>query len=131
MRIFEKDQLPPGIKLCPDLIERAEFFIEIKYLGYRYYIPITKKAMKVLKITRRDLNSEFLLNTRMEGFFQDIVASIYLQIRDTIGAEIHRQLSEEIKSGFENLFSNNLEKLISNKFEQKQLPKDAQLHPGN
>ena len=46
---------------------------------------------------------------------------MYLQIRDTIGGEIHQQLSTEIKDGFGKLVSNYLEKRIDTELDKKQL----------
>jgi hypothetical protein len=79
--------------------------------------------MKVLKITRKDFSSGLRpIFPLLEGFLQDIVAAVYLQVRDTVGAEIHRQLSTDIKDQFEKIFSERLEQVIEQKFEQKQLP---------
>ncbi len=61
-------------------------------------------------------------NTRTEDFFRDVIIAVYMQIRDSIGADIHQQLSEQIKDGFENIFNDSLSKTITKKLNQKMLP---------
>jgi hypothetical protein len=117
-------KLPKDVPLSPHLQQSAMGFIVIQLYGLKYYIPLTKEFKKLFKIKRRKnkfIFSSYKSERQIEEFLRDVIASIYLQIRDTVGSEIHLQLNEEIKSGFTNLFANILEKKITDEF-QKKLP---------
>jgi hypothetical protein len=117
-----KDNLPPDAILSDDLKQRAEFFMEAQFLGIKYYIPITKKSKKALGISSiKNLEGSFKKSNQLEGLFQDLIAAVYLQIRDTVGAEIKHELSRDIKNSFEKIFSDRLGLIIEQKFEQKQI----------
>ena len=58
----------------------------------------------------------------LENFIRDIINSVYLQVRDTVGSSIYRELSEDIKGGLEELFKKQLSVAIDNKFEQHTIP---------
>lgn len=103
---------------------RAEGYITIKLFGIPYYIPITKEVKKLFKIQRR--GKQFIFDSykteeRFRKFVRDIITSIYLQVRDTIGSEIHSKLRGQIETGFGNMFSKLIDKKINQGF-QKLLP---------
>ena len=117
-------RLPKGIELSPDIRERAEGYIVIMRFGTNYYVPITKELKKNLGIKRRGKKFFFKFDHsyyRIDKMLRDIIAGVYLQVRDTIGADIHQQISAELSKGFEKLFENAIEGKINNKF-QKLLP---------
>ena len=54
-----------------------------------------------------------------EEFIQTIAMALYLQVRDTVGSEIHDTLSREIQEQFQNLFSKNLGIQIQSQLDQR------------
>ena len=117
-------KIPKEIELSPDLKSRAKGYIEIMYFGVTYYIPVTKELQKVFNIKK--IKGQLSFENYKKGRYirkclQDIIAGVYLQIRDTIGAELHQQLSRKIEEGFGNLFSNYLEKHIEDSLNIKLL----------
>jgi len=121
--IIPTDSLPSDAKLSDDIKKRSKYFIRVQYLGKSYYIPITKETRKIfqLKINKKSIKIAFSQKQRVETLLRDIIASIYLQTRDTVGTEIYRELSIEIKNGLENMFQERLFANIENKFNQKQI----------
>jgi hypothetical protein len=83
----------------------------------KYYIPITDDVKKIIK-RKKFGNINMIKN---DDLFQDIINSIYLQVRD-IGAEIHSELSQQIEEGFSKLFSLPLAKRINEQLNRKLLP---------
>ena len=85
----------------------------IRYMGIRYYVPITKEFKKEFKVKRCKQRYEFLSyksEKRIEDFLRDIISSVYLQIQDTIGSEIYQQLNRNLEQGFSKLFEIHLGK---------------------
>lgn len=118
------NKLPKDVPTSPHLIEKAKAWFEIMLSGKDYYVPLTKEFQKLLKIKK--INGEYKMPSyksekHVHDALQDMVHGIYLQIRDTIGSEIHYELSSQIKKDFEKLFSNKLENAINAGF-QKRLP---------
>lgn len=114
--IIEKKDLPKHVSMSQDQLSKCEQIFVVMYVGVEYYIPMTPEVMKVMKLFE---SKRF--NTRMEDFFQEVVRSVYMQIRDSVGAEVHRQLSDQIKDGFETMFESSLSNAIQNKLNQKML----------
>lgn len=115
--IIKKKDLPKHISLSPHLLGRCTELIEICYIGVKYYIPITDDVKKIIK-RKKFGNINMIKN---DDLFQDIINSIYLQVRD-IGAEIHSELSQQIEEGFSKLFSLPLAKRINEQLNRKLLP---------
>lgn len=117
-------KLPKDVPISDDIKERAEGYVTIRMFGILYYIPITKEAKKLFKIKRS--GKQFIFDSykkeqRFKKFVRDIVNSVYLQVRDTIGSEIHSQLSQQIEDSFGNMYDKILDKKINQGF-QKLLP---------
>jgi len=117
-------KLPKDVPLSNDIKGRAEGYMKISLFGIPYYVPITKEVKKLFKIKRR--GRQFIFDSykkegRFRKFVRDIITSIYLQVRDTIGSEIHSQLRTQIEEGFGNMFNKILDKKINLGF-QKLLP---------
>jgi hypothetical protein len=114
--------IPPDVPCCDDIKQRAICFMEIQLFGKLYYVPITRKAKKILGIT--ESKGEFLVKNRtdLEKVFRDIIAGTYLQIRDTVGSEIKSSLSDEIQVGLEKMFTNQLSIIVDKRLEEKMLP---------
>ena len=123
-------KLPKDVELSEHLKSQAECYIEIMHFGVRYYVPVTKEFKKIFKIRKRKgyyYFEDYKLGSNMRAMLQDIISGVYLQIRDSIGAELHQQLSSEIKSGFAKMFDGFLGKKIetglNNKLLIEQKPK--------
>jgi hypothetical protein len=123
MTIYRKENLPPDAKISEDLKQRAEFFMGVKFLGHPYYVPLTKEAKKIFQLHIKDgtLQISFGQNQKIEEFLRDLIASVYLQIRDTVGAEIFQKLNLEISETFSKMIQEQLSMKIENSFEQKQI----------
>lgn len=124
MEFIPLKKLPPDIELSQNIKERAEAFFKIQYLGHYYYIPVTKELSRILKklgIIAKDGTKSFDNEQLIEIFIRDLIASVYLQIRDTVGTEIYATLSGEIKTGLEQMFSSRLSGTVTEKLNQKLL----------
>jgi hypothetical protein len=115
MKIIMRHELPEDCELCPDILNKYREFAEIQYMGKNYYIPIPDG--KLLKF----LDSNFNMDMKLEDYFRQIIAALYLQVRDTVGSEVYRQTSDDLKSFLETMFSENLSKTITNKLNEKLL----------
>ena len=117
-------ELPENVKLSQHLRNEAEGYIDVMFFGITYYIPVTasfKKAFKAKRVKNKLIFNTFKQDNAIKFFLRDLISSIYLQIRDTIGEEIHRKLSDEINEGLCELFTKRLENRINKEFNQKQL----------
>ncbi len=124
MNIILKDKLPKDTDLSPDIIERSIAFIVIQLHGLKYYVPLTlefKRLFKVSKKGDRFIFPSYKAEKRTEDFLRDFIQIMYLQVREEVGSGIHTQLSQELKQGFDNLFSNYIGNRIDHEFDQKQI----------
>lgn len=122
MKILTK--LPKDACSSPHLKEKAEGWIAVMYFGITYYILVSKEFKKAFKVKRKRnilIFPSYEQEKAVESFLRDLIASMYLQIRDTVGSEIHQQLSEEITDGFAKLLSKNLESKVDGLFDRKML----------
>ena len=117
-------RLPKGVKLSQHLREGAMGYLRVAYLGNDYYLPITKNAKKIFgfkiikgKIEQRDWET----NTKMADFARDVVGAMFLQVRESVGDEIHSSLSQDIAEGFSKLAEKGLERIINYRI-NKRLP---------
>ncbi|HUT00634.1 MAG TPA: hypothetical protein VMY59_09985, partial [Candidatus Thermoplasmatota archaeon] len=94
--IIKKKDLPKNISLSQHLLEQCTEIVEIDFFGVKYYIPLTIEINKVIK--RGKFGHYNLIKN--DNLLQDIINAVYLQIRDTVGADIHSQLSQQIEEGF-------------------------------
>ena len=118
-QIINKKDLPKSISLSQHLLSRCTEVIEIDLFGREYYIPITEDIDRIIK--RGTFGNINLI--RNADLFQDIINSVYLQIRDTVGSEIHSQLSQQIEEGFAKLFHLPLAKEINKQLNMALPPK--------
>jgi hypothetical protein len=123
VKFIPVEDLPEDAITSEHAKENAEVYAEVLYFGDSYYIPITRKVKKAFNMKRRGKKILMSCNDHIlfDDFVRDIINSVYLQVRDTVGAGIYRQLSGEVKSGLEKLFSNQLMGTIGNGFEQRQI----------
>jgi len=114
-------RLPKDVPLSDYLKEKAEGYMKVRLQGLLYYIPITKETKKLFKIKRKGKQfvfESFKKEQRFKRFIRDIIDSVYLQIRDTIGSEIHSELRTQIERGFGNIFDKILDKQINQGFQK-------------
>ena len=121
MKIIPKSKLPKNTTLSKYLQEKAIAYVSIQLYGIHYYFPFTKEMKKVFHIKKMGKFWSIPNSIKLEHSIRDIIGSIYLQIRDTIGSEIHQELDNELRNTFSTLFENYLEKRINKEF-QKKLP---------
>lgn len=124
MKILTK--LPEDAQTSPHFKERAEGWIEVMLYGIRYYIPVTQEFKKAFKVKRKKdelIFATYKQEDELVPFLRDLISTIYLQIRDTVGSEIHGKLSRQIEHGFgklvENYLDNQIEDALNNKLEYK------------
>jgi len=122
-------KLPKEVELSQDLKERALGYIEIKYIGHSYYVPITKELKKIVKFKVRKgiIIFDYDMRNKLEDYIRDIVNSIYLQVRDVVCAGIHQSLTQEMHDGFDKLFRKPLWNEIEKRANKKMLLKDKNL----
>jgi hypothetical protein len=124
LALYKTEDLPKDATTCGNLKDKANYFIQIMYLGKNYYLPLTNEMKKALGLSIRGgrlLHSRNEFN--IEGFLRDVISAVYLQIRDTVGVEIHQTLSKQITEGMEKMFEDNLYKSIEGGLNQKLLPR--------
>lgn len=112
---IKKEDLPEDSHMSPDLLENHKEFISIKFYGKPYYIPLPA-SRKLGKLIVQENETEF------ERYIQFIISALYLQVRDTVGSEIHGRLSREIEEGLNKMFSQNLGRAVMERLDQKLLP---------
>lgn len=110
-------------ELSPYLLERSKgWLLSVKHNGISYYIPVSTEMKKVFGIHIE--NGKPVFDSHERGFrlddvLGDIIGSIYLQIRDTVGSEIatslHQQMEDSFSKMFENVISNKVEKELNKK----------------
>jgi hypothetical protein len=125
MELIKTKDLPKYAKVSEDMKKRAKHFIMIQHFGYPYFIPLTLDMKKALSISVRkeEIVGGFILNSRLETTLRDIIASVYMQIRDTVGAEVQGALSDQITNGLKEMFDKQLSTAIEGRLDQKLLPK--------
>ena len=100
---------------CEHLKERAKHgFFVVKHFGVDYHIPIStdmKKLFGINIIAGKPTFQSFNDEHRAEEFVRDLIHSVYLQIRDTVGSEIEQHLKQAMTESISNAFSD----IISNK----------------
>jgi len=115
-------KLPKDVELSPDIRERAEAYFEIMNYGRYYYVPITKEVKKLFGLKRKGkeiIFKSFNQNRRIYKFLHDVISGIYLQIRDTVGSEIHQEISQQITGEIEKRLDRPLWKEIERRFDKK------------
>lgn len=119
-------KLPKDVPMSQYLKEKALAWLKIWLGGGTYYVPITKET-KILfgvkfrkgKIDQKETGWNRI--KALEDFVTHVIDSTYLQVRDTIGEEIERNLSSQIQDGLEKLYDKQLRNLIENNL-PKSLP---------
>jgi hypothetical protein len=118
-------KLPKGQEgiLSPYLKEKAEGYVSFPLNGRQYFVPVTKKLRKLGELPKPKKGSDrwdipYDMECALEGFLQTVADSIYLQMRETIGAEVYQDIHEELQETFEQMFTDKLSKRIDDKMEK-------------
>jgi hypothetical protein len=106
------------VELSPHIRGRADFFFRFQLNGFSYYVPVSKELKNLFKLGIRKggpIFDSFPAQVRCEALLGDIASCLYLQMRDTVGAEIKNGLHRDIEERFSSLFS----KVISDKVDEQ------------
>jgi hypothetical protein len=110
-------------KTSPDLKERADGFFRVQHFGITYYVPVTKEMKKLLKLKRKGDKIEFstIDSTYMiDKMLRDIIAAVYIQLRDTVGAEIKEELMGELKGNINKMLNQKFNNVIEERMQDKE-----------
>jgi len=128
-RLVKTEDLPQDVSTSEHLKNSAKYFVPILYFGREYYLPLTKEIKKVLGISICTINGKPTVircdELKIEEGLRDIIAAVYLQIRDTVADEVFSSLSKEITEGFKKLFEQNLATAIHTRLDGKLLFDDT------
>lgn len=106
---IKKEELPKNVSLSSYLLRDCKVVWRITYLGIPFYIPVTKDIATLISKTDESL---------VEDVIRDVINAIYLQVRDSIGAYVHSQLSDQIGRGFQELFDKTLDRKVRDLLEE-------------
>ena len=110
-------------ELSPYLLERSKgWLLSVMHGGISYYIPVSTEMKKVFGIhieNGKPVFDSHARGFRLDDVLCDIIDSVYLQIRDTVGSEIatdlHQQLEDSFSKMFENVISSKVEKELNHR----------------
>ena len=113
-------KLPKEVKLSQFLREKAECgaYLEVMFTGRNYYLPITKQIKKQFHLIERKgkiIPTNYKEFRILYDISQEIIDSIYLQLRDVVCFGIEQSLDQNLREGFSKLF----EKFIESKVKEK------------
>ena len=136
LELIKTENLPEDAQVCEDIKNRALYFMAIMYSGYRYYIPLTGEIKKMLGISIRTFRDGKARPVNCDEFkidkgLRDIIHSVYLQIRDTVGAEIHDEISRQVSDGLQKMFQVHLARAIDKELDKKLLTNDGASKPSD
>ena len=118
-------EIPEGLKLCPDIRNRAIAYMRIQSMGITYWVPITKEMKRFLKLKVKDGKIVFASGKQEDGFekmCRDILWSVHLQERDVVLAGIEENISKDVRDGFAKLFEAPIKQLVRRKMVEKLPP---------
>lgn len=106
---IRKKDLPDYVSVSPYLLKKTDMFFLISYIGKKFYVPATSELLKLVQRCGESI---------VEDFIRDMIHAMYQQVRDSVGAEIHSSLSQQIQNGFEKMYADSLERKIEEKFKK-------------
>ena len=121
---FVKEK-PEWAKMSGYLCEKAEGYVIVLLTGHRFCIPVTPDFKKAFGLTRSrdELYCKRGSELRVEKVIRSIIDSVYLQVRDTIGAGISANLSQQLNDFMEEKLGPGFDALVESQLNQKMLPK--------
>ena len=110
-------KLPKDVELSQHIREKVECnaYLDIMLFGLHYYIPISKEIKKQFGLIERHgkiVYTNYKAFQRLCEISQQILGSLYLQVRDVVAAGIEQNLDQELKEGFSKLFEKYLHKRV-------------------
>ncbi len=118
-------ELPAWAKSCEYFDGKAEGYVCFLMNGENYYVPLTKEMKALFGISRRGNSLIFKVEKnrrRLERILMDLAGSLLLQVRDTIGASITADLSQQLTEFIEGKFEDKMFDVVSERLDQKLLP---------
>lgn len=103
-------ELPKHIKFSKYIMEKSTGFVYFMSFGKTYYIPVTKELQKVIK-----LSGKYAKKLDIEEMLRDLITSLYIQYRDTVGSETFRTLWQELDNSLRKKYSKPLMEKITNR----------------
>jgi hypothetical protein len=111
-------KLPKDIELSKHLKDQALAYLDVRLYGSHFYIPITKEIKKQFHLIERKgklIATNWKELNRLYDITQDIIDSIYLQVRDYVCAGIEQNLDQNLREGFSKLFEKLIHKQVTEK----------------
>jgi len=93
----------------PDLASRMTGFEKVMCMGHNFEIPVTPDTMPFILVLKGESNPwpkrarDWRRRMTAERGMRDIIDALYLQVRDTVGGEVTRDLTQEITEKLEPL----------------------------
>jgi hypothetical protein len=116
-------------ELSPHLLERSKgWLLSVMHGGITYYIPVSTEMKKVFGIhieNGKPVFDSYKQEFRLDYVLGDIVGSVYLQIRDTVGSEIATDLHQQLEDSFSKMFENVISDKVEKEFNKKLPPPDG------
>lgn len=105
---------PKEYYISPDMKKRAKLFIIVSLLGDEYCVPITENMKRLfgIRIIKGKVKISWKDEKVLREFLQDVIGSVYFQVRDTVGQEVSENLSQEIQNGLEKIFKPRLDGMV-------------------
>jgi hypothetical protein len=126
---YKAEELPKHARTCGYMKDRAKFFAQIKYMGRNYYLPVTKEMKRFFGLSVKNGHMVCDRELPVDSFLRDLIASVYLQVRDTVGSEISAGLSRQITDGLASMFEKKLDKAVEDGLTQKLLEQRTNTDP--
>lgn len=88
---------------------------KVMCMGHPFEIPVTPDSEPFIKVLRGEPNPwpkrahEWRRRSTAEKGMRDIIDALYLQVRDTVGAEVTRDLTQEITEKLQPLIGRRVE----------------------
>lgn len=95
----------------PDLASRLTGVEKIMCMGHQFEIPVTPDSLPFIRVLKGDPNPwpkgarDWRRRMTAERGMRDIIDALYLQVRDSVGAEVTRDLQQEITEKLQPLIS--------------------------
>lgn len=99
----------------PDLASRMTGVEKVMCMGHNFEIPVTPDSEPFIKVLKGEANPwpkrarDWRRRNTAEKGMRDIIDALYLQVRDTVGAEVTRNLTQEISEKIEPLIGRRVE----------------------
>jgi len=99
----------------PDLASRMTGVEKVMCMGHNFEIPVTPDSMPFILVLKGEPNPwpkrsrDWRRRNTAEKGMRDIIDALYLQVRDSVGAEVTAHLTQEISHKLEPLIGRRVE----------------------